>query len=478
MQSNPYQALISLLSNIMEAYTTALFLVDPKNRLLNMVAAQSLSKYLPEKVSLSIEQSGILGQVQKVGQTIHLDKVSDIPTSLSAALPFYREGESHIKGLFAVPVGDAAGVLYVDTKYAWGFNDKQQKWIREIAGVLFELMQRQTTLAQERSYARILELWHNLDDAAFRGLDLPDYCQAVIDESNRFLGTEYAFLALKEPGEEHYHLFAATHNTPRVLMSQHLLIKHGLVGWIFRNGKNLFISKLNPDAADHVLFAASEGLPHHGTFWGLPVQISLGQWIVVAFLSRRTMEWTADDQFAISHMLHFLRLLLEQIYYKEECAHLHSFDHSTGLLNAPVFEARLKDILTTAMQSSTPFTLSLIQFEPWQILSTKASPGQVREWQSSLASHIRQSLPANVLLGQIADNRFGMVFTGLAPQEADHHLSQLAKQARQFLNEKIRGARLLPYVSSVGFPRDGTRNEELWPMVYSQLFAAFRSKTG
>ena len=179
--------MVSLLSNILEAYTTALFLVDSKNRLLHMVASQSLSKYLPEKVTLSIEQSGILGQVQKVGQTIHLDKVSEIHTSLSATLPFYREGESHIKGLFAVPVGDGAGVLYVDTKYAWGFNDKQQKWIREIADVLFGLVQRQTCLTQERDYARILELWHNLDDAAFRGLDLPGYCQAVIDECNRFL---------------------------------------------------------------------------------------------------------------------------------------------------------------------------------------------------------------------------------------------------------------------------------------------------
>ena len=468
--------MVSLLSNILEAYTTALFLVDSKNRLLHMVASQSLSKYLPEKVTLSIEQSGILGQVQKVGQTIHLDKVSEIHTSLSATLPFYREGESHIKGLFAVPVGDGAGVLYVDTKYAWGFNDKQQKWIREIADVLFGLVQRQTCLTQERDYARILELWHNLDDAAFRGLDLPGYCQAVIDECNRFLGTEYGFLALKEPHADHYHIFAATPNSPRNLLTQRLLVKHGLVGWIFQNGKNLLVTKLNPDSSDHFLFASSEGLPHHGTFWGLPVEISLGQWIVVAFLARRTMEWTADDQFAISHMLHFLRLLLEQIFYKEECTHLHSFDHATGLFNAPVFEAKMEAILTSSMQNSTPFTLTLIQFEPWQMLSTKAPPSQVRQWQATLAASIRHTLPSNVLIGQIAENRFGLVFAGLTPQEAEHHLTHLATQAHLALSEKVRGTRLTPYVSTVGFPQDGTRTEELWPLAYRHLFAAFRSK--
>jgi len=476
MQSNPYQSLVSLLSNILEAYTTAFFIVDPKNRVLNMVASQTLSRHLPENVSMPIEQSGILAQVQKVGQTIHLDKLPQMTDSLSTTVPFYRVGESHIKGLFALPVGGGAGVLYVDTKYGWGFNDKQQKWIREIADVLYELLERQTCLAQERNYARILEFWHAMDEAAFRGLDLPGYCQVVIDECTRFLGTEYGFLSLREPGDDHYHLFAATQNVPRNLLSQHLLVKHGLIGWLFQNNKNLFISRLNPDSSDHFLFTTSEALPHHGTFWGLPVQISLGQCIVISFLSRQTTEWTSDDQFAITHMLHFLRLLLEQVYFKEECEHLHSYDFVSGLLNAQVFEEKLETVLASAMQNSTPFTLSLIQFEPWQILSTKAPPNQVREWQADLASSLRRALPSNVLIGQIAENRFGLVFLGLTPQEADFHLSTLSNPAHKVFSDRIKRSRLLPYISSVGFPQDGTRSEELWPLAYRQLFAAFRSR--
>ena len=74
--------------------------------------------------------------MQKVGQTIHLDKLHEATSSIPLTLPFYREGESHIKGLFAVPVAGGAGVLYVDTKYGWGFNDKQQKWIKEFAELL------------------------------------------------------------------------------------------------------------------------------------------------------------------------------------------------------------------------------------------------------------------------------------------------------------------------------------------------------
>ena len=67
MDSNPYQPLVSLLSNILEAYTTAFFIFDERNRQLNLAAIQSLSKFIPPEISLPLEGSGILSQVQKVG---------------------------------------------------------------------------------------------------------------------------------------------------------------------------------------------------------------------------------------------------------------------------------------------------------------------------------------------------------------------------------------------------------------------------
>ena len=60
MVSNPYQPLVSLLSNILEAYTTAFFIFDPKNRQLNLAAVQSLSKFIPPDISLPLEGSGLV----------------------------------------------------------------------------------------------------------------------------------------------------------------------------------------------------------------------------------------------------------------------------------------------------------------------------------------------------------------------------------------------------------------------------------
>lgn len=477
MQSNnPYQSLVNLLSNILEAYTTAFFVLDPRNRQLELVASQTLSKYLPQTLALPLEQSGILAQVQKVGQTIHLDKLQEAAPSLSTTVPFYRDGESHIKGLFAVPVGDGAGVLYVDTKYSWGFNDKQQKWIREIAGVLNELLQRQECMRQEQNHARVLDLWQQVDEANFKEDAPEEYCQLVVSECARFLETDYGFLALKEARGHFYHLLAATSNAPRNITNQQMTTKQGLLGRIFQTRKPLLIARLNSQTPDHFLFTASEGLPHHGTFWGLPTQMSLGQTMVMAFLSRKSVEWSSDEQKAVAHILQSFRLLLEQYYFREECNHLRAYDLTSGLHNGLAFEARVDAALAASMQNSTPLTLALIQLEPWQLLPVKATPKQIHRWVADLAQTYSETLSARVILGQIAENRIGLIFSGLSPQEAKHDLSHLTEVAQQFFATRIRGLRVQAYCGCVGFPQDGTRSEELWPLVYRQLYSAIRSK--
>lgn len=476
MEPNPYQSLVSLLSNILEAYTTALFILDRRTRRLNMVAFQSLSKFLPEKISLPLEQSGILSQVQKVGQTIHFEKVDEAVPSIEQALPFYREGESHIKGLLAAPVGDGEGVLYVDTKYGWGFNDKQQKWIREISTVLHELVLRQANLTQQGDYSRILEFWRRLDQASYEGYSLEAYCALTVSECSRLLDAEYGFLALRELGEDRYQLLGGTPNVPQNLLNQHFLVKHGLVGRIFQNKKVLHISRLNSQSSDHFLFSSSEGLPHSGTFWGLPAQMSLGHAVVLSFLSRKTLEWSQDFQNAISHALQFFHLLLEQYYFKEVCDHLKSYDLSTGLDNALTFESRVEAAVNSSLQNSTPFTLAIMQFEPWQVLSAKAAPRQIRKLQADLAEAISLALPAGVVAGQLAENRFGFLFAETSLQEAKRHLSNLAGIEHGVLGGRVKGAQIRSYVAAAGFPQDGARSDELWPLVYNRLYVTIRTK--
>jgi len=473
MRSNPFQPLVNLLSNILEAHTTAFFIVDSKKRQLHLAAAQSLSKYLSEGLSLPMEQSGILSQAHKAGQTIHLDKMHEITMALSSTLPFYREGESHIKGLLIEPVGEGDAVLYIDTKYSWGFNSKQQKWIREIAELLHQLLKQQESTKRQKGFDRIWKLWQRLDHAKFEESSFQDYCQSVVDECTHFLGTEYGFLAMKDSSGHRFRLLAATANVPQNYFRQSFNAKQGLIGWIFRNQKPLLIPKLNADSPDHFLLSSRESLPHYGTLWGLPAPSSMGHSVVLAFLSRAAMEWSTEVRYAVSHMLYYTHLLLEQTYFKEECDHLQSYDLSTGLLNTLAFEARVEEMLVASMQNSVPFTLALLQVEPWQILHTKVSPIQLRKWQQQLAEGLYRAVPAGASLGQIAENRYGILLSGMSAQEVKQYLNALLDVSRQVAPKRMRKAHIQPYLSTASFPQDVTGSEQLWTLAYQRLFEAF-----
>jgi len=476
MDSNPYQPLVNLLSNILEAYTTAFFVFDERNRRLNLAAIQSLSKFVAAQVWLPLEGSGILSQVQKVGQTIHLDKLHEATSSIPLTLPFYREGESHIKGLYAVPVAGGAGILYVDTKYGWGFNDKQQKWIKEFAELLGVVLKNRQAEERHENYGRVFEVLNRLDEVAFKGCALDIYCGMFAAEWSQILGMDYGFLVVREPERKNYRILGCTANTPRSLVTQSFSPQQGLIGWVLKGQKNLLIIRLNPSTSDHFLFSPGENLPHQGTLWGMRGQTSLGYELAIVFLSRQVVDWNPDSERAVAHGFHFLLLLLEQIYYKEENEALHSYDICTGLFSAPAFESRVEGMFHASMQSNAPFTLGLIQFEPWQILSTKVLPKRIRQLQRELASSLCDALPPGVLVGQLAQNRFGVLFAETTVQEAEGQLGQLASFGK-FALKGIKGIKLHPYISSAGFPQDAAKIEELWPLVCQRLFSAFGLKS-
>lgn len=475
MHPNPFQPLVDLLSNILEAHTTAFFLANAKQRSFHLVAAQSLSRHLSENVTLPMEQSGILSQVHKAGQAIHLGKMHEITMALSSTLPFYREGESHIKGLLIQPVGHGDGVLYVDTKYSWGFNTKQQKWIKEIAELLHELVRQQDSALRQKSFDRIWQLFRRLNYVNHTGGTFQDYCQTLVHECAQFLGTEYGLMALKDVSGSTYHLFTATSNIPQAYFHRKFDIKQGLIGWIFRNQKPLFIPRLNSDSPEHYLLSSRESLPHHGTLWGLPAASTLGHSVVLAFLARDVMEWGAENRHAISHILYYAHLLLEQSYFKEEYAHVQTYDLSTGLLNNLAFEAKVEETLVTSMQKSVPCTLALLQLEPWQILHTRVPPKRIRKWQQQIAENFYRAVPSHVFVGQVAENRYGILLTELSPQEINQILKTLMAASQQFAPSGSKLAMIQPYLSTASFPQDVTSSEELWTLVYQRLFQAFPS---
>jgi hypothetical protein len=130
------------------------------------------------------------------------------------------------------------------------------------------------------------------------------------------------------------------------------------------------------------------------------------------------------------------------------------------------------------MRSNMPFTLAILQFEPWDSLYTKNPPKEVRQLQRQFAGDITAILPSHVVAGQIAENRYGILFLEMAPREVDYFLSKLVEINHYSSAGKLRKTRMQIHIGWASFPQDATRSEELWPLAYQRLFADSHSIKG
>jgi GGDEF domain-containing protein len=471
-----YQAIVELLSNVLEAFTVAFFVVDRPRRQFHLTASHSLSKHLKEHTLLPLDESGLLTQVYRSVQPIHVEKIAF--GDIEAALPFYRGGEALIKGLFLLPVGTDAGLLYVDTKYAWGFNDKQRKWIAEVAGLLHQFVKHDECLMREHHYARILELWHHLDQMAFSDFQPECFFQVLVDAGSRFLNVDYGFLALMEPHGDHYRLIAATSNIGQSFREEPFPADRGLLGWIFENRKNLMIPRLKAQSPEHFLFFPREKFPHQGTFWGLYREIPTGHATVLAFLARQARSWTTDDHYAIERTARFAALMVEKLTLSQACERLRNRDAVTGSYNALAFETILEEQVIEALNETAPFTLALLHIEPWEELYLRHAPPQIRRYRLDLTAHLEALFPSPAIIGQVAENRVALLFPRALPRAVEPSLLRLADLWRHGALRLTEDLPLELHSAVVSFPQDANTVEELWGLLYKRLYSAAEEPGG
>ncbi|PIU32691.1 MAG: hypothetical protein COT06_01345 [Syntrophobacteraceae bacterium CG07_land_8_20_14_0_80_61_8] len=470
-----FQSLVTLLSNILEAHTAALFIHDQKANELQLVASQSTSKHLRDRIALPLDKSGILAQVYKQGQPLHLGKAA--LENVGAALPFYREEEADIKALFVAPVGKTRGLVYVDSKRVWGFPDIQQKWVVEMAAVLDGLVRQECGLIERDDYCRALNLWRRLAEAAHTQSSAEELARTAVDQCAGFLSADYAMLAGRTQGQPRFSLIAATESVPSAYSRQDFLAQTGLIGWVFRNAKSILIPKMNPDSSDHLVLTANETFPHGGTFWGLHQAVSPDREVVLALLTRNERRWPADDRQVLMEAFRLGMVAYSRLLWREQCERLERYDPVTGLHNALAFERAVSEQLTTGLQGSKPFTLVLVQFEPWQLCLCKVSPAEGRRWQRQIAEELQQDLPAGVVVAQLGECRFALLFPDQGEAEVERFCARVPLFRREFEPAQRRGVKIRPYMGWASCPQHATRLEELWGRAYQSMWKDFQRLT-
>ncbi len=246
-RTDSFQQMINLLSNTLEAYTAAFFLKDPNEKTTKVISYHTLSKHFHTGFTCPVSKSGVVDRVLTKRETVKIDRLGqefDIEE-----FPFYGDGEKGIKGLFAVPVGRDLGVLYVDTKRHWGFNDKQQKLVWEFAGILETLVKSQRALEREKLYARMLRLWHNVEEQAEACQELGTYLQNVTDLCHKFVKGHSTYLFLVSRKKSAASLLCYAGRVPEEFHRSEVSFSNHLIKWVVENKKTLKVRRLETESS-------------------------------------------------------------------------------------------------------------------------------------------------------------------------------------------------------------------------------------
>jgi diguanylate cyclase (GGDEF)-like protein len=116
-------SLVTLVSNVMEAYSACLFLENKPRKIFQLTAVHSLSPHIISNASIKTGQ-GFMGWVLENNAPLSIDQFNKD----TVVLGYYSRDED-IKSFMAAPLPTTMtrGALAVDGKKQWSFNNKSQK---------------------------------------------------------------------------------------------------------------------------------------------------------------------------------------------------------------------------------------------------------------------------------------------------------------------------------------------------------------
>ncbi|MDD5154166.1 MAG: GAF domain-containing protein [Desulfovibrionales bacterium] len=283
--------IIKVISNVTDAFTTALFLADPKDESLTLQSYYSLSKNVIPRVQFGYGD-GMVGWVAKNNKPIIANQFDRDTTTLQ----FYSADED-IKSFMAVPLPRGKGVLSVDSKNKYIFTEKSQKLLLGFADLIVHETEVSDLQAKERLYDRILNLHYQADRIGQQPRDFDDYLINILTLCLSFTRAEMgfvAFLSSPEPDAK-YSLPALIGTIKSNLQRQQFSVEKGLVGWIFRKRKPLVLEKIGQEPRKSYLFTPEEPFKGFNAFLGIPCLLQDFIPGVMGFTSYSKCTWETEE---------------------------------------------------------------------------------------------------------------------------------------------------------------------------------------
>lgn len=307
-----YGQLLALIGSVFEAYSAVLVLPTGKEGTHRIGAHFSLG----EKIDTSrvIDPGkGLIGWVIRNDKPMLVNNVDQYQNHLG----YYLENEdAFIKAFMACPLGNAKGVLCVDSKRQYSFAEKDQKILHLFARLILDLDDKLSAGSASRNlatYYNALQVIYTLRRRFSRWSAFLQHFLQLLSETSGF---PYCFFAARDESGQNY--FLEGENIKVMTVKNKTLtfpMGAGLVGWMFRNGSPVFES--DASRLTH-LFGGDVATPVVHSIVCIP--------LIVHHITRGVLCLTHDNPVTITDELknflqmsaEHLALFLENLYLKNK----------------------------------------------------------------------------------------------------------------------------------------------------------------
>ncbi len=220
------ETFIHLVADVFDAHTAALFVKTLSKDVLKLSVYHSLCESIDTDSIIKTEQS-LIGFVAKHARPLHIAKFDRSALTIG----IYNK-EVDIKSLYACPLPDEQGVLFIDSKSYYEFSPKRQKIAIRCAELASHIIQANKELKR----LDIIDKWYSFVSKITPPVDI----KIILDSICKSLCLSQGLVAVSIEKDK-YQVLAITGAREEKWLFRPISIENGLVGWMFRNKRDLFL---------------------------------------------------------------------------------------------------------------------------------------------------------------------------------------------------------------------------------------------
>ena len=458
----------ALLSNCLDAYTAAVFVLDDRGKLFTLRAFHTLSKHVIPNAQFSPEDGGLIGWVAKTGQPLVLDHFDrDTKT-----LPYYQSDEN-IKSFLATPLENYRGVICVDSKRQYVFSSKDQKLLAGFATVIGNALGAERDSHYHQRQRQLLTMWRTADALPADTDDPVPYLTRLLDAACVYLQVEGGLISVPLKEGRFLQSVAGSGSVVAPLLRTARPADQGIMAWIFHNRKSLIIPKFRSRTRMPFLFGPKDSIGRIGALIGMPLAWEADQvGGVIAFIHPTEANWSKEEIGAITAVVRRATLVLQNFTLKRELALVRNIDPITEVCNTEAFDRVLNKRLQRCREGSTSLGLGIIAVRGFNALSATVALPDLAILRQRISSTLLQRLRGKQLMGCLDQARFAVLFEDETVGEIHDQLVTITAAIEQEVLASFDASHQMGACFGFAlYPRQASTARELWTTA-SQALAA------